>query len=417
MSAPAQYGQNIGHGNGNCHFSRSLTQWLFFLPIVSLAMVSSQGCSVYLAAHQPDQKDLTVLERGTPRLDVAAELGGPIWVEDRHHERIEIYKFKQGYSKSIRLGRTFFHAIADVFTFGIWEIPGTLIEKVGLRGTDMTAKVSYDADGRVQTSELFDANRSDREGNVGVVVRSTAPDSRLRIPAKGWLAYAGRAAASGAATGANIGAIPGVLCPLQFIPSCLAGMGGLVIGSVVGSIYGVAMAEPFSSMEQPESALQGALDDLQIQEVISDRVIQAGRGLKVNSLALLTSQELTASEIEHSYPALHINGINTVVDLSEITVELRAADSTVNPLRKLFLTVQYRLIRTVDGAELNRRLITDEMGGIQSVTEWADQSAQVFREELSQATQRLAQQVVKELFTDTPSENEVQTPVSHALIR
>ena len=33
----------------------------------------------------------------------------------------------------------------------------------------MTAKVSYDAEGRVQTSELFDANRSDREGTVGVV--------------------------------------------------------------------------------------------------------------------------------------------------------------------------------------------------------------------------------------------------------
>src|SRR5262245_52842490 len=132
MSAPAQHKQNMSKGSANRLFSRSLDQWIFFLPVVSLVMVSAQGCSVYLAAHQPDPKDLTVLERGTPRHDVTAELGSPIWSEVRSKDRVEIYKFKQGSSsKSIRLGRTFFHAVADVFTFGIWEIPGTLIEKVG----------------------------------------------------------------------------------------------------------------------------------------------------------------------------------------------------------------------------------------------------------------------------------------------
>ena len=399
----------------NSHLSGSFTQWIFFLPIASLAMVSSQGCSVYLAAHQPDQKDLTVLERGTPSQNVAAELGAPIWSEDRSKDTIEIYKFKQGYSKSVRLGRTFFHAIADVLTLGIWEIPGTLIEKVGLRGTDMTAKVSYDAEGKVQTSELFDANRSDREGTVGVVVRPTALEARLRIPAKGWLAYAGRGAVSSAVSGAQIGAIPGVLCPFFVIPSCLAGMGGLVIGSMVGGIYGVAKAEPFSSIEQSELVFQAALDALEIQEAFLDSVFQNGHGSTSNSIILLTSQELAVAEVEHSYPVLHINGINTIVDLSEVTVELRVAGTAVNPLRKLFLTVQCRLIRTVDGAELDRRLITDEMGGTQSVTEWADHDAHEFREEVTQAAQRLAQQVVKELLSDTPSENEVQDPALQAL--
>lgn len=413
MSAPAQHKKGMGQGYGNSHYSRSFTQWMFFLPIVSVVIVSSQGCSVYLASHQPDKKDLTVLERGTPRQDVAAELGAPIWSENRNKDTAEIYKFKQGYSKSVKLGRTLFHAIADVVSLGVWEIPGTLIEKVGLHGTDMTAKVSYDAEGRVQTSELFDATKSDREGTIGVVVTPTAPAALLQIPAKGLLANAGR----GAAEGANIGAIPGVLCPLFFIPSCLAGMGGVVIGSVVGSIYGAAKAEPASSWEQPESAFQASLDDLKIQEDIRDRVIQGARGLTPNSIILLTNQELTAAEIEHSYPVLNSKGINTVVELSGVTVELRAADSAVNPFRKLFLTVWCRLIRTVDGAELDSRLITDEMSGTRSVAEWTHQNAQVFREEVTQAAQRLAQQVVKELFSDTHSPNDVQTPVSQAFSR
>ena len=109
--------------------------------------------------------------------------------------------------------------------------------------------------------------------------------------------------------------------------------------------------------------------------------------------------------------------MNTVADLSEVTVDLRAADSAVNPFRKLFLTVWCRLIRTVDGAELDSRLITDEMGGTRSVAEWADQNAQAFREEVAQAAQRLAQQVVKELFSDTHSSNDVQAPASQALSR
>jgi len=420
MSAPAQHmKKNMGQGNGNSHFSGLLSRWIFFLSIVSVVMVSTQGCAVYLASHQPDKKDLTVLARGTPRQDVVAELGAPIWSKDRNKDTVEVYKFKQGYSKSVKLGRTLFHAIADVASIGVWEIPGTLIEKAGLHGTDMTARVSYDAEGRVQTSELFDATILDQEalearkGTIGVFLRPTTPTALLRIPGKGWLANVGR----GAANGVNIGAIPGVLCPLAFIPSCLAGMGGTVIGSVVGGIYGAAKAEPVSSWEQPESTFQAALDDLKIQEALRDRVIQNARGLTPNSIILLTNQEITAAEIEHSYLVLDSKGINWVVDLSEVTVELRAADSAVNPFRKLFLTVWCRLFRTVDGAELDSRLVTDEMGGTRSVAEWTDQNAQVFREEVTQAAQHLAQQVVKELFSDTHSENDVQTPASQAMNR
>ncbi|MGH7216033.1 MAG: hypothetical protein ACREIG_02225 [Nitrospiraceae bacterium] len=205
-----------------------------------------------------------------------------------------------------------------------------------------------------------------------------------------------------------------MLCPLFFIPSCLAGMGGLVIGSVVGGIYGVAKAEPFSSIEQSESVFQAALDDLNIQEAFRDLVVQDGRRSTSNSIIPLTSQELAAAEIGHSYPVLDSKGIKTVVDVSEVTAELGVADSAVNPNRQLSMTVRYRVIRTVDGAELDSRLITDESGRSRSVTEWADENAQVFREEITQAAHRLAQQIVKELFSDTPSENGVQDPAIQA---
>ena len=82
-----------------------------------------------------------------------------------------------------------------------------------------------------------------------------------------------------------------------------------------------------------------------------------------------------------------------------------------------------RLIRTSDGALLDERVITDgtligtDSNVAWSLATWADQNAQVFREEVTQTAQRLAQQVVKELFSDTHSPNDVQTPVSQAFIR
>jgi hypothetical protein len=308
MSAPAQHKRSMSQGYGNSHFSRSRTQWIFFLPIVSVFMVSTQGCSVYLAAHQPDKKDLTVLERGTSRQDVAAELGAPIWSEDRNKDTVEIYKFKQGYSKSVKLGRTLFHAIADVASIGVWEIPGTLIKKVGLHGMDTTAKVSYDAEGRVQTSELFDATKLDqktltaREGTIGVVVRPTAPDALLRIPAKGRLANAGR----GAANGARIGTI-GLLCG-YLAGACVTGLA--VLGSIPGAIYGAVVAELALTWEHAESAFQAALADLEIQDSIRDRVIENVRDRTHSPIILLTDQEFTAAEIEHSYDVLDSKGMN-----------------------------------------------------------------------------------------------------------
>jgi hypothetical protein len=402
-----------GHIKG--HHLSSLTRWIVFLPLVAVGILNVSGCSVYMAANQPGKKDLGVLEYGTPRQDVVAELGTPIWSEKRNQETVEIHKFKQGYSKPAKLGRALFHAIADVASIGVWEIPGTLIETVGLNGTDTTAKVSYDAEGRVQTSDLFDATKLElgalmvREGTIGVVLRPTAPDVLLRIPAipaQGRLAHVGRGAARGAKDGALIGVWAGILCPIGFFPSCAAGVAGAVLGSIPGAIYGAATAEPAPSWDQAEPAFQMALADLKIQETMG-RAIQNIRGVTPNSIILLTEEELTASELDRSYPALSSKGMNTVVDLSEVTVELHQPDRAISSFRRLVLTARCRLIRTVDGAELDSRLITDQLGGTGSVAEWADQHAEPFHREVTQAAQRLAGHVFKELFSTTLSSNDV----------
>ncbi len=50
---------------------------LRFALIVIIIFMLGQGCSVYMAANQPDKKDVSVFNVGTPRTHVIAEAGSP----------------------------------------------------------------------------------------------------------------------------------------------------------------------------------------------------------------------------------------------------------------------------------------------------------------------------------------------------
>jgi len=127
-----------------------VAQWLLLF-LVACSFLGTQGCSVYLALNQPSSKDLSVLNAETPRDAVIAELGRPIWMETRGSETVNVHKFVQGYSGWMKGTRAILHAMADVPSLGLWEIPGTLIEKFGLVGVPLTVKITYDADGKVRS--------------------------------------------------------------------------------------------------------------------------------------------------------------------------------------------------------------------------------------------------------------------------
>jgi hypothetical protein len=70
-------------------------------------------------------------------------------------------------------------------------------------------------------------------------------------------------------------------------------------------------AEPVSSWERAESAFQAALADFENEDSIRGRVIENARARTHGPIILLTDQEFTAAEIEHSYPVLESKGMNT----------------------------------------------------------------------------------------------------------
>lgn len=106
------------------------------------------GCSVYMAAKQPDAKNIDLFAVGTPRALMLAEFGMPTVAETRNGRRYEIFKFVNGYSAGARAGRAVFHGAADVMTLGLWEVVGTPTEGV-FSGDEMAFRVRYDKDDRI----------------------------------------------------------------------------------------------------------------------------------------------------------------------------------------------------------------------------------------------------------------------------
>lgn len=116
---------------------------------ILLPLLFVQGCSVYMAANQPDKRNMDLFSVGTPRNLVMAEFGLPIATSEKDGKKVEIYSFVQGYSTGAKVGRTIGHGVADVLTLGLWEVVGTPTEAT-FDGDKTVMQVTYDKDDRIE---------------------------------------------------------------------------------------------------------------------------------------------------------------------------------------------------------------------------------------------------------------------------
>ena len=128
--------------------------------VMGTTLLANSGCSVFMATKQPGLKNLSVLDEGTPRINVVVELGAPLISEEKDGSKVDVFAFTQGYSKGTKAGRAFFHGVADVFTLGLWEVIGTPIEATAT-GTEMKVRVAYDEEDRVKTVEFLEVEKKE----------------------------------------------------------------------------------------------------------------------------------------------------------------------------------------------------------------------------------------------------------------
>jgi hypothetical protein len=122
--------------------------------LLALFLGGLTGCSVFMATKQPEKKDLSVLEPGTSRKFVIAELGVPYLSEMEAGKKVDHYGFTQGYDTVTKTTRAVLHGVADIVTLGAWELIGTPTESA-FDGTEVRLKVTYDYADRVESVEAL----------------------------------------------------------------------------------------------------------------------------------------------------------------------------------------------------------------------------------------------------------------------
>jgi hypothetical protein len=120
-------------------------------------LLASSGCAAIKATQQPGKKDLTVLTPGTPRTRLICELGAPLWTEERDGATVDIFCFKQGYTKAVKAGRALVHGAADVATGGLWEVVGIPAESLA-DGKDVKVEVTYDDRRAVRSVDVIESH-------------------------------------------------------------------------------------------------------------------------------------------------------------------------------------------------------------------------------------------------------------------
>lgn len=104
--------------------------------------IHASGCAAMKATQQPHKRNMAVLDPGVPRTHVIAELGAPVWSQQQGAGTVDVFTFKQGYSKTTKATRALAHGAADVATFGLWEVVGIPAETLA-DGTDVQVEVHY----------------------------------------------------------------------------------------------------------------------------------------------------------------------------------------------------------------------------------------------------------------------------------
>ena len=240
---------------------------------------------------------------------------------------------------------------------------------------------------------------------IGVVLRSTDPNVELQIPGKGWLSNAGRGAMRGAQAGTAIWEA-GKICNIMIVVCIPAfATAGAIVGAIGYAVHGGVVAEPASEWDKAESALKQLLSDLKVQQLVSGSIVEVAKGATPYRVIRVENEDRSSKDENAAYRALASQGIDGVLELTDLAISLRACSAIVNPPRALMMRTRARVLRTSDGALINDRVIGDDVclsprRDWRVLASWAELNAQAFQEVVTQAAYHLAQQVGTELFVD-----------------
>ena len=224
-------------------------------------------------------------------------------------------------------------------------------------------------------------------GKMGVVVTPRAEEEALRTPGAGRLSNIWRGATRGAAKGGAAGTHGGYAA-IVAIPV------GAALGFVGGAVHGAVASE---SWYEADTSFRTIVAELDLNRALPKHLaaFSLSHGYEITDLIKVAPQE---PQEKSRYAATRRDGIDTVLEIQDFTVNLMPAEFMVNPQRGLILSAHVRLVQTSDGNVLDDRMVADKVGPALALNNWMANHAARFKEEAVQATQRLAEAIVTDYF-------------------
>jgi hypothetical protein len=212
-------------------------------------------------------------------------------------------------------------------------------------------------------------------GTIGVVSAQFVPKVELSVAGPASMA------AQGALDAAAGSSDPYAVC---LIP----------VGACLGCMVWTVKGEPARDVEKAGEALRRVTADLKIQEAMRDHFFRAAREQTNHSLVVFKEQGPITPYQELSYRSLALNGIDTVVEISVLSLGFKS--ERVEP-PAFYMTLHTRLIHLMSGEEVYAVTVTYESIG-HGCLPWASNDCQLCKEEFTRSYLYLADKIVEELF-------------------
>lgn len=226
-------------------------------------------------------------------------------------------------------------------------------------------------------------------GKVGVVATPTERNQAFNAPGTGRLHNTWRGLVE--LTGEQVRVANelrpyDVIGPVSGVP--------ILMGLIIGPFYGAVKSEPW---QEAEATFRTIVAELNLNQTLPQHLVAFAQahGYAMTHLSIVTEESL---QKQSRYVTARNDGIDTVLEIQDLTVNLVPAGYMVNPYRVLTLSVRVQLIRTVDQTLLDDRVVTDTLGPALLLDGWAANQAARFRQEVQQAAERLAEQIITEYF-------------------
>jgi hypothetical protein len=226
-------------------------------------------------------------------------------------------------------------------------------------------------------------------GTIGVVSADFIPTPVRGLPTKGWARGAARGAweaedAVLRATTQSGSDELGAFCCLVATPFALC------IGGLKGAIEAPSVKAPTAA------ALGNVLKEMQVQEKMRDHILGVAQKQTRHSFVVLEGQGPNTRAYVLSYGFLSDRGIDTVLEVSVMNVDLRGKWKSDSPVT-FFITIRTRLIRVVDGEVLYVATLIYQSTEHKSF-DWEANDFKLFREEFTRCYVVTAEKIVEELF-------------------